>query len=158
MKVIEMNVAVIPNRGYRINLSDEKYSFISDMEKKKVAGYNSRFGLDMKHNDIVVELWYGSEEESYQNGGLPEEFDTLFPAEGVGNENHYQFDKYGNRIDILPGYLPARMFEGLKEGDRVLLFKSSQCEVYGILAQRKNRYHAFGNFETVLEDCTRWCK
>ena len=158
MKTIEMNIAIIPNRGYRINLKDEKHSLISDMYKKKIDGYNNRWGLDLHHGDVIAEIWYGSEEESYQNGGLPKEFDQLFPAEGIVNERGYQFDKYGNRLDILPMFLPARMFEGLKEGDRVLLFKSSQCEVYGILAQLKNRYHGFGNFETVLEDCTKWSK
>ena len=157
MKTIEMNIAIIPNKAHKA--IDEKChtKTYAQMIRKNLEGYNHRFGLDIKDDDLMVELWYGAEKESYQNGDLPEEFDTLFPAEGVVEENGYLWDKYDNRLDILPSHLPSRMFEGLKEGDKVLLFKSENCEVYGVLAQHKNRYHEFGTFESVFENVTRWC-
>ena len=158
MKTIEMNIAIIPNKAHKAideSCHTKKFEIFI---RKHIDGYNRRFGLDIKDDDLMVELWYGSEKESYQNGGLPEEFNRLFPAEDWYEDSEYMWDKYDNRLDILPSHLPARMFEGLKEGDKVLLFKSENCEVYGVLAQYKNRYRGFGSFESVFENVTRWCK
>lgn len=154
MKTIELNIAIIPNHSI-IAVPTSYTTTYADMLRKNIAGHNSRFGLNIQDDDEVIGIWYGSENESYQNGGLPEEYNTLFPAEGVEEEEGYEFDKYNNRIDVLPEYLPAKMFKEAKEGDKVLLFKSEHCEVYGVCNQLSNRYSRCGNFETVFSKVTR---
>ena len=125
---------------------------------KSIAGYNARFGVNMTLETETVEVWYGSEKESYQNGGLPNNIiDALRGYDALSTtDEDYVFDSYGNRLDIMPGRLPVAMFDGLKEGDYTVLTKRGSLEhAPGVeirlrLNQRNNRYSRFGEFHEVL--------
>lgn len=153
MKTIEMNVAIIPNKAYKAIDPEWMSDGIIEMRRREYTGWNKRFGIDLRDDDKAVEIWYGSEEDSFQNGDLPEEFDEFFPVEV--DQQDEDFDIYGNRRDIAPYWLPARIFEGHKEGDTVEIFRSKNCVVMGRLAQQQNRYARFGTFEEVLEMVTK---
>lgn len=154
---VVLPIAIIPNNSHAYVSEHNTSKAIKEMITRNVEGYNKRFGTRIDPFEICVELWYGTEEESFQNGGLPEVWDKLFPYDktDVIEEHGHIFDRYGNRTDILPYLMPARLFEGKKEGDRVILFDSNTVVVFGKLLQQENRYRQFGNFEDVFKFVTR---
>ena len=153
-RTIIINLAIVPNTCGTMMLGWDTPT-LKACREYQIEGENVRFGLDSKPTDRAIEIWYGDEKEAWQNGGLPQEIIDLFPAEvGDWQNKCHQFDKYGNRLDILPSHLPARLFAGKREGDQVKLFESAEAIVYGELRQRQNRYARFGNFEDVYAAVT----
>lgn len=154
---VVLPIAIIPNHSHAYVNENIDSKAIKEMFARNVEGYNKRFGTRIDPFENCVELWYGTEEESFQNGGLPEVWNKLFPYDktDVIEERGYTFDRYGNRTDILPHLMPAKLFEGKKEGDRVILFDSNTVVVFGILRQRENRYGTYGTFEEVFNKVTR---
>ena len=153
---LAIDIAIIPNHADAY-LHESQSDGLKDMICRHVEGYNKRFGTQIDPTEQCVQIWYGSEEDSYQNGGLPECWNKLFPYEEkeTKRERGFVFDKYGNRSDILPHMLPAKLFVGKKEGDRVIIFDSNDVVVYGILNQKNNRYSGFGTFEEVFNKVTK---
>jgi len=152
---VTISIAIIPNNWDSMMLGWT--GSLAPSRRRSIDGLNQRFGLDAKYDEKAVEIWYGSEKEGWQDGNLPKELIDAFPAE-INTENSnrfYRFDRHGNRLDILPKVLPARLFIGKKEGDVVKLFESETCIVYGELRQLQNRYRRFGNFEDVFAAVTR---
>ena len=153
---LTLPIAIIPNHATSYIWSEQSEA-TREMFRRNVEGYNQRFGCNIDPTEQCVELWYGTEEESYQNGKLPDYWDKIFPYEQKKDQDpdRPNFDKYGNRADSLPRLMPARLFKGKKEGDRVILFDSNTVVVFGKLLQQENRYKRFGNFEDVFNFVTR---
>lgn len=148
----DTEVFIIPNHGSKL----KDYSLLSDKKKEKVAEVlKASTGEDLSEDDKMVQLWFAKEEEG------PAHIENLCDH-GIRvaiNDSDWVFFR-----PTFMGLLPAKMFEGKKEGDVVditipavsdfdnkVTFKAV---IHAELCQLKFRYKRFGSFENTLKEVT----
>lgn len=141
-----LEVFIIPNQGGLVTSWMSKDNII-----KKINGVAELSGFEFDpEKDPIVQLWFC---------GM--ECDNL-----VDHYIHAE-DENGNKVYFRAGnigHLPAKIFEGKKEGDSIdLVFPATvfcrendsetdiTVKTTVTLAQKKYRYRNFGNFEEVLK-------
>lgn len=149
-KEIIIDVAVIPNRvnSYCALREDS----MNETARVSVQGWNERFNLDINEYEPCLEIWFGGEDDSFQNHGTPEEIIHAFVDTNYNEEDGDEWDEFGIRYDLMPYKLPVRFFKGKKEGDVIDFGKPKNgVQLKLRLNQAENRYARYGTFEEVVE-------
>jgi hypothetical protein len=104
-------------------------------------------GIELKDEDEMVQVWIISSKCDNWS-------DTFGGFQEVIGNDEWEDHEEGKKALItgyFPNYIPKRLIEGKKEGDKIEL----TCPEYGVkitltCRQLKYRYSRFGKFEEVL--------
>lgn len=132
-KEFNLEFFIIPN-------SASEFSAIPDHAKPWYTEPVADFGIELKDDDKMVEIWItGEGEDNISAHGWP---DHLRDALGIPEKRHYLRT------------LPAWVLKELREGDYLTLTAKNGNTIHLTAAQEKYRYRRFGSFEEVYNMVT----
>lgn len=141
-KVIRGDVFIIPN------VCDQFMCFSPDSQEWIKEKHSRLTGIEPKDEDKMLQVWITSKQCGNWNDYLGGFQEIL----GIEITREWEKSREGRLLGYFPGYYPASIFAGKKEGDEVVL----NCPEYDVqivltCRQKNYRYSKFGNFEEVFE-------
>jgi hypothetical protein len=141
---------IVPIHAVKVEMSD------AEIQRKIVLGDSNELAkafnykingkpVEFNVDEQLVQVWVsGGTSENWADHGLPTE---LYSLEMIQKG---ELPLYATR---LPTFIPAKMLEGVKEGD-ILTFELNGKTAEVTASQQGYRYQSFGNFEEVFKQVT----
>lgn len=103
--------------------------FVSETARREWARRLSWANIEVRPEDLLVQVWWSSED--------------------CDNWRSHKWDEWPTLFGNIPDRLPARIFEGKKEGDKIS-FRLGDIDAEVELRQLGFRYQWAGPFEQAL--------
>lgn len=111
-------------------------------ERTRLITRMKRFYGDFDESDVMIEVWPCSQDhDNWKDGYWPGQ--VKFEETGATCEEEWQ--------DRFPGYMPASILKGVKEGDVIPITTADGIKIELTARQLEHRYRDEGRFEEVFE-------
>ena len=110
-------------------------------ERTRMIARMKRFYGDINESDVFVEVWPGS--SGYDNWKDAWPGQVKFVTDGATCEEEWQ--------DRFPGYMPASILKGVREGDVISITTADGIEIELTARQLAYQYRDRGRFEDLFE-------